>query len=145
MTDVGRGWPPGLIAEVRQWTSSRRVTCDLVSRNHDGSLARLIEVKGRGGPTSVSIRDRQHSAMTGCGEIWWLYAVLECRTDHPKLVVVREPARLPWRRLPGAVGTTHGRPRVRDEGEWHVSQGDIMALGLTHTPASPPPADQGTA
>ncbi|MFI8342806.1 protein NO VEIN domain-containing protein [Streptomyces sp. NPDC085639] len=137
VTDVGNGWPPGLGLQVQQWTSSRRVTCDLVSRNPDGSLARLIEVKGRGGPTSVSICDRQHSAMMGCGKDWWLYVALECRTSRPKLVVVREPARLPWRRLPGAVGTPHGRPRVRDEGDWHVSQNDILTLSHAHTSRPP--------
>lgn len=133
VTDVSRDW--GRIgSEVRDWLSERhgdvhRQTCDLVSRHPDGSLARLIEVKGRGGRTSVSIVDRQRSAMVGCGQDWWLYVALECRAPRPKLVVVREPGRLPWRRLDGAAGTPHGSSRVRDEGAWHVSQGEILAMG----------------
>ncbi|MEU6865128.1 DUF3883 domain-containing protein [Streptomyces sp. NPDC046876] len=137
VTDVSRGW--GLHGrEVGDWLRRRhpdvrRQTCDLFSRHADGSLARLIEVKGRGGRTSVSLVDRQYSAMVTCREDWWLYVALECRTDRPKLVVVREPARLPWHRLPGAAGTLHGSPRVRDEGHWHVGQDDILRLGSVVT------------
>ncbi|MFD9516066.1 protein NO VEIN domain-containing protein [Streptomyces sp. NPDC059979] len=125
VADVSRNWG-NLGSEVRDWLAERhqdihRQTCDLVSRHPDGSLARLIEVKGRGGPTSVSIIDRQHSAMLGCGEDWWLYVALECRTPRPKLVIVNQPARLPWHRLTGdPAGTQHGSPKAQDEGHWHV-------------------------
>ncbi|WP_168714679.1 DUF3883 domain-containing protein [Streptomyces sp. A0592] len=138
VTDVSSNWGD-LGSEVRDWLAQRhqdvnRLTCDLVSRHPDGSLARLIEVKGRGGPTSVSLVDRQHSAMLGCGEDWWLYVALECRTPQPRLIVVNRPARLPWHRLNGDTpGTQHGSSRVQDEGHWHVGQADVLALGKVVT------------
>ncbi|MER6573120.1 DUF3883 domain-containing protein [Streptomyces sp. NPDC001093] len=135
ITDVGGGWPAGLIGEVGEWVEGRHpgarsFTCDLVSREPDGSIARLIEVKGRGGrSTSVSLLDRQREAMLGLGPDWWLYVVLDCRTT-PVLVVVREPRRLPWELITPARDLPEGQSRgVSDEGVWHTMPKDVLALG----------------
>lgn len=133
VTYVDHGWPAGLLNQCREWARSRhpgagRLTCDLVSQNPDGTIARLIEVKGRGGRvTSVSIFDRQRDAMLGLGADWWLYVALDCRTD-PVLVRVREPARLPWKLLtpPAALAPGQRCRRVDQEGIWHVMPQDIL-------------------
>jgi Domain of unknown function (DUF3883) len=135
VTYVGDGWPPGLCREVREWAQgchpeARRFTCDVVSREPDGRFARLIEVKGKSGrSTSVPIIDRQREAMLALGSDWWLYVVLECRTD-PVLVVVREPSRLPWRLITPPRELPEGRyRRVGDEGRWHTMPADLLAVG----------------
>jgi Domain of unknown function (DUF3883) len=134
VTYVGDGWPLGLSGEVREWAQgrhpgARRFTCDLVSREPDGGLARLVEVKGKGGRgTSVPI-DREREAMLGLGSDWWLYVVLDCRTA-PALVVVREPSRLSWELITPARELPERRYRgVRDEGIWHTMPSDVLALG----------------
>ncbi|MGW4566166.1 DUF3883 domain-containing protein [Streptomyces sp. NPDC004561] len=109
---------------------ARCFTCDLVARGPDGGLARLIEVKGKGGRgTSVSITDRQREAMLDLGADWWLYVVLGCRTA-PILVVVREPSRLPWRLNTPARELPEGQYRgVSDEGIWLTMPSDVLAAG----------------
>ncbi|MFB8183285.1 DUF3883 domain-containing protein [Streptomyces sp. NPDC055966] len=132
---VGEGWPEGLIGEVREWVEGRHpgarsFTCDLVSREPDGSIARLIEVKGkRGRGSSVPITDRQRKAMLDLGPDWWLYVALDCETT-PVLVVVREPSRLPWKLITPARELPEGRFRgVGDEGEWGTMPADVLAAG----------------
>ncbi|MFH9550406.1 DUF3883 domain-containing protein [Streptomyces sp. NPDC051445] len=135
VTDVGDSWRPGLSGKVRAWTQARHpgarsFTCDLVSCEPDGGIARLIEVKGRRGRrTSVSILDRQRKAMLDLGPDWWLYVVLDCETA-PVLVVVREPGRLPWQLVTPARELPEGQYRgVGDEGLWHTMPADVLALG----------------
>ncbi|MGW1799006.1 protein NO VEIN domain-containing protein [Streptomyces sp. NPDC001984] len=135
VTYVGDGWPPGLSGEVREWAQgchpgTRSFTCDLVSCEPDGGFPRLIEVKGkRGRDSSVPIIDRQREAMLGLGSDWWLYVVLDCQTT-PVLVVVREPSRLPWRLITPARELPAGQYRgVGDEGIWHTTPTDVLALG----------------
>ncbi|MEU5633525.1 DUF3883 domain-containing protein [Streptomyces rishiriensis] len=135
VTYVGDGWPPGLSGEVREWVherhpGARSFTCDLVSREPDGGIARLIEVKGRRGHrTSVSILDRQRNAMLGLGSDWWLYVVLDCQTT-PVLIAVREPGRLPWQLVAPARELPEGQYRaVGDEGVWHTMPADVFAMG----------------
>ncbi|MFD3874427.1 protein NO VEIN domain-containing protein [Streptomyces sp. NPDC058623] len=136
VSDVSNGWHLEDLSDFKQWSQSRRdrhaprPTCDLLSRNPDGSIARLIEVKGRGGPTSVSVPDRQRGAMFGYGSDWWLYVALDCRTPTPRLIVVREPARMLWKHMPSPTAAgPYGSPRVRDEGTWHVGRDQILEFG----------------
>ncbi|MGW0631982.1 protein NO VEIN domain-containing protein [Streptomyces sp. NPDC002758] len=135
VTDVGDGWPLGLIGEVQEWAQerhpgARRFTCDLVSREPDGGIARLIEVKGkRGRGSSVPILDRQRETMLGLGSDWWLYVALDCQTT-PVLVVVREPSRLPWGLLTPARELSEGQYRgVGDEARWGTMPADVLAVG----------------
>ncbi|MGI5136621.1 MULTISPECIES: protein NO VEIN domain-containing protein [unclassified Streptomyces] len=135
VTYVGDAWPPGLYEEVREWAQGRHpgarsFTCDLVSRDPDGDIARLTEVKGKGTcRSSVPILDRQREAMLDLGSDWWLYVVLDCQTA-PALVVVREPRRLPWKLITPARDLPEGKYRgVRDEGIWHTTPTDVLALG----------------
>ncbi|MER6549363.1 DUF3883 domain-containing protein [Streptomyces sp. NPDC001250] len=123
------------LGEVREWVEGRRpgarsFTCDLVSREPDGSIARLIEVKGkRGRGSSVPIIDRQRKAMLDLGPDWWLYVALDCETT-PVLVVVREPSRLPWKLITPARELPEGRFRgVGDEGKWGTMPADVLAAG----------------
>ncbi|MEV6116623.1 DUF3883 domain-containing protein [Streptomyces sp. NPDC052109] len=135
VTYVGNGWPVGLRGEVREWAQKRHpgarsLTCDLVSRERDGSFARLIEVKGKGGRgSSVPIIDRQREAMLELGPDWWLYVVLDCKTA-PVLVVVEDPSRLPWQLITPARVLPEGQyRRVGDEGRWHTAPTDVLAGG----------------
>ncbi|MEV6118704.1 DUF3883 domain-containing protein [Streptomyces sp. NPDC052109] len=135
VTYVGDGWPAGLIGEVGEWVQGRRpgarsFTCDLVSREPDGGLARLIEVKGKGGRgSSVPITDRHREAMLDVGADWWLYVVLDCQTA-PALVVVREPSRLRWALITPAPELPEGQYRgVGDEGTWGTMPADVLAAG----------------
>lgn len=136
VTYVGDRWPLGLYEEVQEWGQGRHpgariFKCDLVSRDSDGNIARLIEVKGKGTRrSSVPIFDRQREAMLGLGPDWWLYVVLDCRTT-PVLVVVREPRRLPWELITPARDLSEGQSRgVSDEGVWHTMPKDVLALGV---------------
>ncbi|MEV7387189.1 DUF3883 domain-containing protein [Streptomyces sp. NPDC091215] len=135
VTYVGDGWPAGLHGEVEQWAHERHAgarsyTCDLVSREPEGRIARLIEVKGkRSRISSVPIIDRQREAMLDLGPDWWLYVVLDCET-LPVLVVVREPSRLPWELITPARELSAGQYRgVGDEGRWHTMPADVLAVG----------------
>ncbi|MER5726922.1 DUF3883 domain-containing protein [Streptomyces sp. NPDC002138] len=125
VTYVGDGWPAGVGPEVVAWGRSRgcagvRPTCDLVSRHTDGSIARLIEVKGRGAQTSISLPDRQRNAMLDYGVDWWLYVALNCTTT-PELRIIENPSRLPWRLFTPAADIPAGSyRRVSAEGVWHV-------------------------
>ena len=136
VTDVGDGWPsPGLLGEVREWVQGRHpgarsFKCDLVSREPNGDIARLIEVKGkRTRRSSIPILDRQREAMLSLGSDWWLYVALDCETT-PVLVVVREPSRLPWRLITPARELPEGQyRRVGDEGKWGTMPADVLAVG----------------
>jgi hypothetical protein len=135
VTYVGHGWPPGVGPEVVAWGRSRgcagvRPTCDLVSRHTDGSIARLIEVKGRGDRTSVSLVDRQRNAMLDYGADWWLYVALNCKIA-PELRIIENPSRLPWKLLTPAAVVPEGKPRrVGEEGIWHAGHDDVKAAGV---------------
>lgn len=137
------GVSAALSAEIRDWVDSdlipSTISCDLVSRDPAGHLARLIEVKGRRSTsTSVSVFDRQLESANLLGARWWLYVAFNCGTDNPFLTVVDEPHKLPWYRL----DDTDTRParaqgRVKHEGTWHVMPANILAAGtrITFTPA----------
>ncbi|WP_411104498.1 DUF3883 domain-containing protein [Streptomyces sp. cmx-4-9] len=134
VTYVGDGWPPGLGGEVMEWGRRRgcagvRPTCDLVSRAGDGSIVRLIEVKGRGDRTSVDLVDRQRNAMLDYGGAWWLYVAVNCESK-PELFLVEDPGRLPWELVtpPAVIPEGAYRP-VRAEGRWHASHDTVRALG----------------
>lgn len=134
VTYVGDGWPPGLNGQVMEWGRSQgytgvRPTCDLVSRTADGRIARLIEVKGRGTQTSISLADRQRTAMLDYGAHWWLYVAVDCKTA-PKLYVIDHPERLPWRQVSAAAEIPAGAyRRVSAEGQWQVGHGEVLAAG----------------
>lgn len=146
VTYCGDGYPsPKLCHEVRVWVEARhpgapRPSYDLLSRDSNGDIARLIEVKGRGGDsTSISILDRQRNSMLALGSDWWLYVGLDCVTAAPYLVVVEEPARLPWKLVTPERDLDEGqRRRVGDEGLWHVMPGDVLAAGVRIDPAAQP-------
>lgn len=134
VTYVGDGWWPGLPTEVMEWGRSRgcvgvRPTCDLVSRGPDGSIVRLIEVKGRGNRLSISLADRQRNAMLDYGADWWLYVALNCNVA-PELRIIENPARLPWdQRTPAAEIPAGRHRRVSEEGIWHVGHDEVKAAG----------------
>lgn len=146
VTYLGDGYPsPKLGREVLAWVEARhpgapRPSYDLLSRDSNGDIARLIEVKGRSGDsTSISIPDRQRDSMLALGGDWWLYVGLDCANDAPYLVVVAEPARLPWRLITPARDLAEGQyRRVGDEGLWHVMSGDVLAAGERIDPAAQP-------
>ncbi|MEU8773466.1 DUF3883 domain-containing protein [Streptomyces sp. NPDC048606] len=136
VTYVGEGAPPGFLPAVMAWARARhtdvpgRPGCDLVSQDDAGDFERLIEVKGRGKATSVSIVDRQRDAMNALGPDWWLYVAVDCATE-PRLVVVREPRRLPWElRTPAAELPAGQYRRVGQEAVWDVSPSVILEAGL---------------
>lgn len=74
----------------------RRMSADLVSRVPEG-FPRIIEVKGRGGLGPRSIIERELETLRAAGDLGWLYAVGNVTQPFPvELIVVRDPARLPW-------------------------------------------------
>ncbi|MFJ4829323.1 helicase-related protein [Streptomyces sp. NPDC088747] len=63
---------------------------DLVSQRAE--TTRYIEVKGRAGVGSVELTWSEYIAAGKFGPAYWLYVVLDCATDHPRLYRIQDPA-----------------------------------------------------
>lgn len=64
---------------------------DLRSRG-EGEL-RYIEVKGRKGTGAVSLTANEWIKAARFGSEYWLYVVYDCATPHPRLIVIKDPAK----------------------------------------------------
>jgi hypothetical protein len=64
---------------------------DLLSRR--GEEERDIEVKGRAGKTDVEVTANEWAQACNRGDRYWLYAVYDCASLHPRLVRVQDPFR----------------------------------------------------
>jgi hypothetical protein len=58
---------------------------------HGGQVARYIEVKGRAGEGGVALTPNEWIKAQRFGQEYWLYVVVNCKTD-PKLYVIQDPA-----------------------------------------------------
>lgn len=63
---------------------------DLVSQRAEST--RYIEVKGRAGVGSVELTWSEYIAAGKFGPAYWLYVVLDCATDYPRLYRIQDPA-----------------------------------------------------
>ena len=57
----------------------------------EGLADRAIEVKGRAGTGPVEVSENEWAAACNLRDRYWLYAVFDCATPHPRLVKVRDP------------------------------------------------------
>lgn len=87
---------------------------DLLSRHPDGSR-RCIEVKGRARSGAVEIKENEWSAACNLRDEYWLYAVLDCATQVPQLLRVRDPFTRLLAKLQGAVQVNAGQLRAAAE------------------------------
>jgi hypothetical protein len=83
-----RGWQP-------EDVSGENRGFDVLSRSPDGSQVRFIEVKGRAGTGQIALTANEYRTAQRLGRDYYLYVVFDCATS-PRLVVRRDPARLPW-------------------------------------------------
>jgi hypothetical protein len=74
---------------------------------------RLVEVKGRAGVGEVALSDNEYRRAEALGRDYWLYVAYDC-ASNPTLHIVRDPARLGWRRVaPGGAGRRRAAPGRR--------------------------------
>lgn len=134
VTDVSAGdvVASGLIRDVlaaHGCDLPRRTSADLVSRVPEGR-PRVIEVKGRGGLGPRSIIERELDTMRAAGVLGWLYAVGNVTQPIPvELIIVEDPARLPWvltREAERPVGSFRG---ATHEAVFEVSQDVVRESG----------------
>lgn len=143
VADVSRGSDPRLwSACADMWDGQPgRPSADLVSTYPSGQ--RVIEVKGRNTVASVSVPERQMRTFEALADRSWLYVVWNARQkegDQPtRLILVQDPARLPWaedRPASRPLGTARGaghEAMYRCEPEAIVELGteiDSGALGI---------------
>ena len=80
--------------EARGWhvesTEKDPVSFDLLSTC--GAHRRCVEVKGRAGVGDVQLTWSEHAKSIELGNEYWLYVVLDCATDQPRLYRVQNPA-----------------------------------------------------
>jgi superfamily II DNA or RNA helicase len=69
---------------------SEHLGFDLVSEREDER--RCIEVKGRSGVGAVELTWSEYVTAVKLGAGYWLYVVLDCATDNPRLYRVQDPA-----------------------------------------------------
>ncbi|WP_225838804.1 helicase-related protein [Streptomyces sp. NK08204] len=62
---------------------------DLISERRDGT--RYIEVKGRSGVGSVELTWSEYIAAGKFGPAYWLYVVLDCASEQPRLYRIQDP------------------------------------------------------
>jgi superfamily II DNA or RNA helicase len=81
--------------EARGWhvesTEDEPVNFDLLSVR--AGERRCIEVKGRAGVGPVQLTWSEHAKSIELGDEYWLYVVLDCATEHPRLYRVQDPAK----------------------------------------------------
>jgi len=65
---------------------------DILSRSPDGNT-RAIEVKGSSRVGDVQISENEWAKACTLRDKYWLYAVFDCATPHPRLVKVQDPFR----------------------------------------------------
>ncbi len=58
--------------------------------------ARFIEVKGRAHGGDVALTTNEYKTAERMRQDYWLYVVHDCATPTPRVLVVRDPARLAW-------------------------------------------------
>jgi len=62
-----------------------------VTSLQDGQVARYIEVKGRAGVGGVALTPNEWIKAQRFGKDYWLYVVVNCRTE-PELHLIQNPA-----------------------------------------------------
>lgn len=75
--------------EIRS-VESDNIGFDLVSEREDER--RCIEVKGRAGVGAVELTWSEYVTAVKLGRDYWLYVVLDCAGDHPRLYRIQDPA-----------------------------------------------------
>jgi superfamily II DNA/RNA helicase len=87
---IARRYETGRGATVRS-VEDEKLGFDLVSTR--GLERRCIEVKGRAGITRVELTWSEFAKSQELGDDYWLYVVLDCAKDQPRLYRVRNPAK----------------------------------------------------
>ena len=64
---------------------------DLLAFEKGSARRKCIEVKGTGGTGQVMMSQNEVSRAANLGDEYWLYAVFDCATSHPRLVRVQNP------------------------------------------------------
>lgn len=83
-----RGWDP-------QDVSAENRGFDVLSRDPQTSVVRFVEVKGRAGRGTVALTANEYRTAQRLGGDYWLYVAFDCAST-PRLLTVRDPARLDW-------------------------------------------------
>lgn len=83
-----RGWEP-------QDVSAESRGFDVLSRDPQTSAVRFIEVKGRAARGVVALTANEYRTAQRLGGDYWLYVAFDCAST-PRLLTVRDPARLGW-------------------------------------------------
>lgn len=109
-------------------TQPLRKSADLVSFRE--SEVRIIEVKGRGSSGPISVPERELDTLRCAGRNGWLYTVWNT-TQPPaiRLLLVQDPALLPWSITKNAtidLALPHG---VQDETEYSIDSEAIKEMG----------------
>lgn len=81
------------------WESTEKDGCGFDLRSVSSSDRRCIEVKGRAGIAQVELTWLEYQKALELKAEYWLYVVLECASDRPRLYRVQNPAE----RLAGAI------------------------------------------
>lgn len=146
LRSIESGWNarlPGLeeFVSARVPQPRPRLSADFVAYDPDGSVARVIEMKNSGlKMNSIGLKERQVNTAMALGADYWLYAAFDCRTTEPFLILVRDPARLPWKSITGQPEIPWAKKgSVGSEQTLHCMPTDIIAAGQrVHLgPASP--------
>jgi len=70
---------------------------DLRSLDTKSGELRMIEVKGIGaGDGMVVLTPNEHRVAEDRHDCYWLYLVTDCKSPHPRLTTVKDPARREW-------------------------------------------------
>jgi superfamily II DNA or RNA helicase len=83
-----RGWEPEDVSDEDRGF-------DILSKDPKSGAARFIEVKGRATVGKIAPTRNELDTARRLGKDYWLYVVFDC-TTKPRLVRVRDPARLDW-------------------------------------------------
>lgn len=83
-----RGWEP-------QDVSAESRGFDILSRDPQTSAVRFVEVKGRAARGAVALTANEYRTAQRLAGDYWLYVAFDCGST-PRLLTVRDPARLGW-------------------------------------------------
>ncbi|MBI4535548.1 MAG: DUF3883 domain-containing protein, partial [Ignavibacteriae bacterium] len=94
---------------------------DITSLNTRSGELRLIEVKGLGAPEgTILLTPNEHRIAEDRRDCYWLYVVVDCGSDSPRLITERDPAAKPWHEVKKVA---HYTLSVRSVGDtWKVSE-----------------------